>query len=95
MTHELLRCMPLILVSFTAGCATPGPSDYAAAAADYARQAQTHEALARQHEAAADILEKQGDGEGAEISRRAMNDERRAARRDQFDADKDLWLSQW
>jgi hypothetical protein len=50
---------------------------------------------ARQHEAAADILEKQGDSEGAEISRRAMNDERRAARRDQFDADKDQWLSQW
>ena len=64
-------------------------------AADYARQAQTHDALARQHEAAAEILEKQGDSEGAEISRRAMNEERRAARRDQFDAEKDLWLSQW
>jgi hypothetical protein len=36
---ELLRYMPLILVSFTAGCATPGPSDYAAAAADYAAAA--------------------------------------------------------
>jgi hypothetical protein len=92
---ELLRCMPLILVSFTAGCATPGPSDYAAAAADYARQAQTHDALARQHEAAAEILEKQGDSEGAEISRQAMNEERRAARWDQFAADKDLLLSQW
>jgi hypothetical protein len=54
-----------------------------------------HDALARQHEVAAKILENQGDSEGAKISWRVMNQERRAARWDQLGADKDLWLSQW
>ena len=86
---------PLLLACLMEACATPGPADYAAAAADYARQAQAHNRLAREHEAAVRVLQSRGDTEGAEISRRAMDEERRSAEWDRFNAEKDFWLGQF
>jgi hypothetical protein len=91
----LRHVWPLLLVCLMAACATPGSADYTAAAADLARQAQLHNQLARQHEAAMRVLQTEGDTEGAEISRRAMEEERRSARWDRFNAEKDFWLSQF
>ena len=93
---SLLRHVwPLLLACLLEACATPGPADYTAAAAYYARQAQAHDGLAREHEAAMRVLQSQGDTEGTEISRRAMDEERRSARWDRFNAEKDFWLSQF
>ena len=41
------------------------------------------------------VLQSQGDTEGTEISRRAMDEERRSARWDRFNAERDFWLSQF
>jgi hypothetical protein len=90
------RCLAAsVLAGLLASCASPGPDDYAAAASRHAEQAREHYALARQHEAAAERLSAQGDSEGAAIATQAADDEARAAGMEQFDADKDSWLSRW
>jgi hypothetical protein len=75
----VLRGSPLVLVCLMVACATPGPTDYAAAAADYRREAQMHEGLAREHGAAMRVLQSRGDSAGAEIARQAMDEEQRSA----------------
>jgi hypothetical protein len=93
---SLLRHVwPLLLACLLEACATPGPADYTAAATFYARQAQAHNGLAREHEAAMRVLQSQGDTEGTEISRRAMDEERRSAQWDRLNAERDFWLSQF
>ena len=90
----LRHVWPLLLACLleAEACATPGPADYTAAAAFYARQAQAHNGLAREHEAAMRVLQ---DTEGTEISRRAMDEERRSAQWDRLNAERDFWLSQF
>jgi hypothetical protein len=92
---RLLRPEVVTLACFLTSCATPGPGEYADIAAHHAQQARRHNALAQQHEAAALNLARHGDGEGEEISQQAADEEARDARKEQFDADWDSWLSQW
>jgi hypothetical protein len=73
-------------------CGTYGPCYWRVY---YARQAQAHDGLAREHEAAMRVLQSQGDTEGTEISRRAMDEERRSAQWDRLNAERDFWLSQF
>jgi hypothetical protein len=91
----ILRGLPLVLVCLMVACATPGPADYAAAAADYRREAQMHEGLAREQGAAMRVLQTRGDSAGAEIARQAMDEEQRSAQRARLGAEKDSWLSQF
>jgi hypothetical protein len=95
---RFIRWLPpkvVILTCVLTGCATPGPGEYANIAAHHAQQAREHKALAQQHEAAARILANHGDTDGKEISQQAADEEARHARKEQFDADWDSWLSQW
>jgi hypothetical protein len=85
----------VIVTCVLTSCATPGPGEYSDIAAHHAQQAQEHKALAQQHEAAARILANHGDTDGEEISQQAADEEARHARKEQFDADWDSWLSQW
>jgi hypothetical protein len=93
--RRLLRSVACVLALAIAGCASPGASDYAAAASDYARQAHDERALAQQNEAASQVLGSRGDEAGAALSRQGAEDSLRDAKRHEFQAAKDYWLSRW
>ena len=84
----LVACSPL-------GCASPGREDYAAAASYHAEQARKNDALIQQHEAAIQLLDREGDRIGVDISRKAAEEARQHRRWERFQATKDSWLSRW
>ena len=76
------------------GCAaTPGPGDYAAAARAHEQNAREHAYLADRNREAAQWQASHGDTFGAAQSQAAATDQTRAARWQQFQANKDSWLT--
>jgi hypothetical protein len=76
-------------------CATPDGNDYALAAARHAQWAQEAREGAREDEAAARSLVEQGDQARANDLRANEAEFAKRAQREQFQADKDRWLSRW
>jgi hypothetical protein len=85
----------ILLVCIPSGCASPGREDYAAAASYHAGQARKNDALIQQHEAAIQLLDREGDQIGVDISRKAAEEARQHRRWERFQATKDSWLSRW
>ena len=90
----LLCGMGLFVAFALAGCIpTPGPGDYAAASSYRAQQAQEHAATARRDQAVADLRASHGDTAGAAAAQAEAASHSRAAGMQQFQANKDSWLS--
>lgn len=78
-----------------ASCATPDRTGYRIAADHHAKSAQIARDGVAADEAAAQSFAAQGDRSAASQAEESASQFRRAYRSEQFQANKDRWLSQW
>ena len=78
-----------------ASCDTPDRADYMVAAEQYARRAQVAREGVEANESAERAFAAQGDEAAARNAKDSANQFRRAYQIEQFQANKDRWLSEW
>jgi hypothetical protein len=78
-----------------ASCASPDRAGYRIAADHHTKSAQIARDGVAADEAAAQSFAEQGDQSAASHAEESANQFRRAYRSEQFQANKDRWLSQW
>jgi hypothetical protein len=79
-----------------AGCVpSPGPGDYASAGSYQQERAAQHAAAAQRDQSIANWRAFYGDYAGASAAQSAAAEQAQAAQRQQFQANKDHWLSGW
>ena len=90
------KCLIAIGIALVpASCAGPDRTDYAIAASHHANWARIATEGAATDEAASRSLAAKGDQSGAEYSAKSATEFSRKSQQEQFQAEKDRWLSQW